>query len=83
VLCYHGIVGEDRPDERFLYRNTISCRQFAVQLEFLRRHFHPISLADLIDCLQRRVLLHPRSVLVTFDDGYRNNLTNAAPLLLN
>jgi peptidoglycan/xylan/chitin deacetylase (PgdA/CDA1 family) len=82
ALCYHGVIAEDRPDEPFLYRNTISCRQFRLQLEFLNRHFHPISLRDVIDHLQRGAALKPRSVLVTFDDGYRNNLTNAAPLLL-
>ena len=82
VLCYHGVIGEDRPDQPFLYRNTVSRRQFRIQLEFLNRHFHPISVGDLIDHLQRGVALRPRSVLVTFDDGYRNNLTNAAPLLL-
>jgi peptidoglycan/xylan/chitin deacetylase (PgdA/CDA1 family) len=82
VLCYHGVVGEDRRDQHFLYRNTVSRRQFQLQLEFLNRHFHPISLGGLIDHVQRGVALKPRSVLVTFDDGYRNNLTNAAPLLL-
>jgi hypothetical protein len=82
VLCYHGIVGEDRRDQHFLYRNTVSRRQFQLHLEFLNRHFHPISLGDLIDHMQRGVALKPCSVLVTFDDGYRNNLTNAAPLLL-
>ena len=81
VLCYHGVVGEDRPDQRFLYRNTISCRQFQIQLEFLNRHFNPISLGELIDHLRRGTALKPYSVLLSFDDGYRNNLTNAAPLL--
>jgi peptidoglycan/xylan/chitin deacetylase (PgdA/CDA1 family) len=81
VLCYHGVVAEDHPDQVFLYRNAISRRQFEHQLEFLNRHFHPISVGELADCLQGTRDLRPHSVLLTFDDGFRNNLTNAAPLL--
>src|SRR5579859_2934047 len=79
VLCYHGVVGKDCHDQqRFWYRNTVSCRQFQIHLEFLNRHFHPISLGELIGRLQSGTPLKRNSVLVTFDDGYRNNLTNAA-----
>jgi peptidoglycan/xylan/chitin deacetylase (PgdA/CDA1 family) len=81
ILCYHGIVENGHRDEPFLYRNTVSVRQFQSQLEFLNRHFHPISAGDLIDHMCHRATLKPRSVLLTFDDGYRNNLTYAAPLL--
>lgn len=81
VLCYHGVVAEDHPNEVFLYRNAISRRQFERQLEFLNRHFHPISAGDLAGCLEGSRDLPPRSVLLTFDDGFRNNLIHAAPLL--
>jgi peptidoglycan/xylan/chitin deacetylase (PgdA/CDA1 family) len=81
ILCYHSVVGDDHSDESFLYRNAVSASHFEKQLQFLNRHFHPISTADLMDHMNRGTKLRPRSVLVTFDDGYRNNLTQAAPLL--
>ncbi len=81
ILCYHGVVAGDHQDQTFLYRNTVSAREFRFQLEFLRRHFHPISAADLINHLERATPISPRAALITFDDGYRNNLTLAAPLL--
>jgi peptidoglycan/xylan/chitin deacetylase (PgdA/CDA1 family) len=82
TLCYHGVVTDDHPEELFLYRNTVSLRDFQFQLEFLTRHFHPISVSDLVRHLHTGAPLKPRAALVTFDDGYRNNWTHAAPLLL-
>jgi peptidoglycan/xylan/chitin deacetylase (PgdA/CDA1 family) len=73
VLGYHGVVAEDRKD-RFRYGNTVSLREFRNQLEFLRRYFHPVSAADLRAWRSGTSRLPSNPVLVTFDDGYRNNL---------
>jgi peptidoglycan/xylan/chitin deacetylase (PgdA/CDA1 family) len=53
----------------------------ARQLRFLQRTAHVVDLADAIDTLQAGGTLPPRSVALTFDDGYRDNLTDAVPLL--
>ena len=82
ALCYHGVITDDHPEDLFLYRNTVSVRDFRSQLEFLSRHFHPISVSELSHHLRTDAALTPGAVLVTFDDGYRNNWTKAAPLLL-
>jgi peptidoglycan/xylan/chitin deacetylase (PgdA/CDA1 family) len=73
VLGYHGVVTDDRKD-RFRYTNTVSVREFRTHLEFLRRHFHPVSTADVRAWRSGAAELPPNPVLVTFDDGYRNNL---------
>jgi peptidoglycan/xylan/chitin deacetylase (PgdA/CDA1 family) len=78
VLCYHGVVAEDHAESDYLYRNTVSLREFREQLRVLNRCFRPISADDLIDHLDGRRQLPAAPVLVTFDDGYRNNLTLAA-----
>ena len=57
-----------------------SPQHFAEHLEVLRRYYHPLSLRS----LRRRLALNlwpPRSVVVTFDDGYADNLHQARPLL--
>jgi peptidoglycan/xylan/chitin deacetylase (PgdA/CDA1 family) len=49
-------------------------------MEVLTRHFHPLDLQQFIDrfCSGQ---LPPRSIVVTFDDGYADNLWNAKPIL--
>jgi peptidoglycan/xylan/chitin deacetylase (PgdA/CDA1 family) len=81
VLCYHGVVAERHEEDSFLYRNTVAAEDFRKQLEWLAREFHPVALADLVNHLDGRLTLGRRPLLITFDDGYRNNLTIAAPIL--
>jgi peptidoglycan/xylan/chitin deacetylase (PgdA/CDA1 family) len=58
----------------------VSPAHFAEHLEVLRRRYHPMSLADLDSALDKKSVPH-RGVVVTFDDGYADNLWNARPLL--
>ncbi len=81
ILCYHGVVSGDHPADTFAYRNTVSVRAFRQQIQFIARHFHPLSVADLLEYHKKGTSVPPQSVLVTFDDGYRNNWTLAAPVL--
>jgi peptidoglycan/xylan/chitin deacetylase (PgdA/CDA1 family) len=53
---------------------------FVQHLTHLTQHYNVISLHDLTQALRER-RLPERSVVVTFDDGYADNLSNAKPLL--
>ena len=76
ILGYHRIslVEDD------FYEVCVSPENFAGHMEALRKYAHPISLSKLVKSLQQNVL-PPRSVAVTFDDGYLDNLDVAKPLL--
>lgn len=80
VLCYHGVVAS-RYGNPYLYRNTVTTEEFECHLQLLARHYHPVSVQEIVRWTEGAADLPERAVLVTFDDGYRNNLTNAAPLL--
>ena len=49
-------------------------------ISYLSQNFRCVSLSVLLDDLARGEI-PPRTVAVTFDDGYRNNLTEALPIL--
>ena len=76
VLRYHR-VAEPPLDPWGL---AVSPARFAEQLEVLRERFRPLSLRALAEAISRGAIPR-RSVAVTFDDGYRDNLTEAKPLL--
>lgn len=72
ILCYHRIGETDVL--------TTTPDNFQRDLEYLKAHFQCLSLADLCAHLKNGAL-HKPSAVVTFDDGYRDNFTVAAPLL--
>ncbi|HET9531812.1 MAG TPA: polysaccharide deacetylase family protein, partial [Blastocatellia bacterium] len=76
ILMYHR-VAEVRSDPWSL---CVTPQHFAEHMEILRRHARPISLRELTGAL-REGSVPRRSVVVTFDDGYLDNLKNARPLL--
>ncbi len=63
--------------------NVISAtpRGFAEQMRLLARHYTPVGLPEVHASLKDGRPLPPRAVLVTFDDGYRDFLTHAWPIL--
>ena len=59
---------------------AVTPDRFAEHLEVLREYATPMKLGDLSVAL-RNGRLPDRAVVLTFDDGYFDNLTNAKPLL--
>jgi peptidoglycan/xylan/chitin deacetylase (PgdA/CDA1 family) len=74
VLAYHRV---DVPDGDV---NNVSPENFARQMAFLRSRYRVVSVTELLEILARGRNVG-RAVVITFDDGYRDNYLNAAPLL--
>jgi peptidoglycan/xylan/chitin deacetylase (PgdA/CDA1 family) len=76
ILGYHRI--SDAPDDPFGL--SVTPQHFAEQLEVLSREAHPLGLQDLARALAKGRVPR-RTVVLTFDDGYADNLYVAKPLL--
>jgi peptidoglycan/xylan/chitin deacetylase (PgdA/CDA1 family) len=76
VLAYHRIV-EDDVDPWSL---SVTPHRFAEQLAVIRELAIPLTLAEVLTRVQDGTLDRP-GVVVTFDDGYADNLYNARPIL--
>ncbi len=80
VLAYHRI---RNPSGFPFFEPVISATPngFARQMDIVSQKYNAISLADLHGWLDGGTPLPPRAALVTFDDGYRDNLEFALPIL--
>jgi peptidoglycan/xylan/chitin deacetylase (PgdA/CDA1 family)/SAM-dependent methyltransferase len=79
ILCYHRIA-ENGPEALTPYR--IHPRAFEQQVRWLRRHgYYSVSIAHWADAMQQNAPLPGRPVLFTFDDGYRDFVEVAWPVL--
>jgi glycosyltransferase involved in cell wall biosynthesis/peptidoglycan/xylan/chitin deacetylase (PgdA/CDA1 family) len=74
VVAYHQV--RDPADDH----STVGVAQFREQMEFLKRHYRVMGLSEAIDTLRTRGTAE-RIVSITFDDGYLDNRTIAAPIL--
>lgn len=82
VLAYHRIADPDSPDF-VTFRPNISAtpEAFAAQMDMVADRFSVIPMERLVDWLGGGEPLPPRAALITFDDGYRDNLDTAHPIL--
>lgn len=80
ILAYHGVCG-DAPDIDDPDGLHTPVKLFERQMEFLKRHYHPVGLNQVKDCFLQGTKLPRSPTLITFDDGYRNVARHAAPVL--
>lgn len=80
VLTYHRIA---EPHADPFYDRVISAtpESFQRQVEWLHTHVHLLSLNELIQRLESRSPWRELAVMLTFDDGYRDNFDVAVPIL--
>ncbi|MGH7681889.1 MAG: polysaccharide deacetylase family protein, partial [Candidatus Eiseniibacteriota bacterium] len=75
ILIYHRVNDEGDP-----YFGGVPTAVFERQMEYLASRFHVMALSRLVAALEERSI-PPNAIAITFDDGYRDNYTNALPIL--
>ena len=82
ILLYHHILPE--ADNKTYANNgwVITQELFESQMEFLyKNQYHTITSGELRAFLYEKQSLPPKSVMITFDDGYMSNYLFAYPVL--
>ena len=78
ILAYHAFCASGEPASRYI----IPGRRFRRQLGWLRlRGYNVIGLGEYVECLASFRLPPPKTVVITMDDGYLDNVTVAGPIL--
>jgi peptidoglycan/xylan/chitin deacetylase (PgdA/CDA1 family) len=75
ILIYHRV-----NDDRDPFFPALPVETFRRQMEYLAENFNFLSLAEAVARLQKRDV-PDNGVVITFDDGYRDNYVNAFPIL--
>ena len=76
ILYGHRVADDDEG-----YLQGLPPAYLREQLEYLTSHYEVIPLDVLLDCVEARKPAPPRSVVLTFDDGFRDNVEVGLPML--
>jgi peptidoglycan/xylan/chitin deacetylase (PgdA/CDA1 family) len=77
ALLYHRVTDYDNDPQKL----CVKPGTFYDQLATLRKSHRFINIDEMSETLVRGNRLHPGSIVVTFDDGYADNLHQALPIL--
>lgn len=76
VLYYHSIMLEEGNEVR------MPPEQFEAQMSYMRdKGYESVSLNELYNAFYNNEILPPKPFVITFDDGYEDNYTNAFPIV--
>jgi peptidoglycan/xylan/chitin deacetylase (PgdA/CDA1 family) len=79
VLAYHGVTNAKLSPSLW---GQLEYGRFKEQLDYIRRFHKVIPIGHVTEYLSGNGDIPDNSVVITFDDGYRNNYQLAYPLLL-
>src|SRR5436853_2671662 len=89
ILMYHYIRIVDKARDPLGYNLSVTPKLFALQMAWLYAHgYHTVLMSTLAGCLgdqpastRQLALCGPKSVALTFDDGYADAFSAALPVL--
>ena len=76
ILMYHHVC-ERKSDP---WQLAVHPENFELQLNYLKKNFDVVSIEEMVHCVAKKKL-RKNMLAITFDDGFIDNYTTAAPLL--
>ncbi len=81
VLTVHGVMRRTGGEAWQPLRERLAPERLDACLDTLKRHYRFVTLDAAVDMLTGRRPVEPYSMVLTFDDGYRNHVSKALPIL--
>lgn len=82
VLRYHSVNDDAGWAGDYLQPSLcVSPEIFDRQMALIGQRSHIVGIGEIVDAIRERRPIAPRSVAITFDDGYEDNYRNALPIL--
>jgi len=79
IVMYHYV--RDLQHSRYPEIKGLSKHDFEKQIQYIKKHYNIISGSELMDTITKGAQLPPRSLVLTFDDGYIDHFTEVFPVL--
>ncbi len=77
ILMYHSVDYNDK-----ITKLSINPKDFASQMDFLHKNkYNVVTLENLVTYIKDKKDIPPKTIAITFDDGYYNNYEYAYPIL--
>ena len=77
-IMYHGVVVQD---SNYFSPRHITAELFEKHIEYISKNFEIISVSEAFDMVKNNIKPKRKAVTISFDDGYKNNLDIALPIL--
>lgn len=83
VYLLHGVIKSCNETTRNYNRKHILENDFYGLMKSLKQYGHPLTMTECVECLKNKNAFPKKSFVITFDDGFENNYSVAAPILEN
>ena len=81
ILLFHGVIDKQIDKVRNYTNKHIQKDLFAQCIKQLSNYGNPLSMDEVLFHLENKLPFPKHSFAITFDDGFENNLSIAAPIL--
>jgi len=83
IFLFHGVIKKQVDSVRNYTGKHIEADLFSSCMKGLAKKGYPLSMDEVIFHHQNKIPFPPKSFVITFDDGFENNLSVAAPILID
>jgi len=81
IFLFHGVIEKHVYKVRNYQRKHIDKDKFYKTIKEIRNNGYPLSFNALIDYHNKKITFPPNAFAISFDDGFENNYSIAAPIL--